>query len=58
MNRIPSVAIAALLLSALSYRATAQPGNSANGERMYRACAACHSLERNRNMTGPSLAEV
>jgi cytochrome c2 len=25
---------------------------------MYRACAACHSLEPNRNMTGPSLAEV
>ena len=52
MNRIQSVAIAA------SYRATAEPGNAANGERLYRACIACHSLETNRNMTGPSLAEV
>jgi cytochrome c len=25
---------------------------------MCRACVACHSLEPNRNMTGPSLAEV
>ena len=58
MNRIQSVAIAALMLPALSYRATAEPGNAANGERLYRACIACHSLETNRNMTGPSLAEV
>ena len=58
MNRIQSVAIAALMLPALSYRATAEAGNAANGERLYRACIACHSLETNRNMTGPSLAEV
>jgi cytochrome c len=38
--------------------ATAESGDLARGERMYRACAACHSLEPNRNMTGPSLAEV
>ena len=25
---------------------------------MYRACVPCHSLEPNRNMTGPSLAEL
>jgi cytochrome c len=25
---------------------------------MYRACVACHPLEPNRNMTGPSLAEI
>jgi cytochrome c len=58
MNRIPLVAFATLVLIALPYQATAEPGNSARGERMYRACAACHSLEPNRNMTGPSLAEV
>jgi cytochrome c len=28
------------------------------GARAFRACAACHSVEANRNMTGPSLAEV
>ena len=58
MNCIKSVAIAALLLPALSYRATAEVGNTSNGERLYRACVACHSLAPNRNMTGPSLAEV
>jgi cytochrome c len=37
---------------------SAQTGDQARGERIFRACAACHSLEPNRNMTGPSLAEV
>ncbi|KRR20032.1 cytochrome C [Bradyrhizobium retamae] len=36
----------------------AQQGNAARGERNFRACAACHSLERDRNMTGPSLADL
>ncbi|NOJ40668.1 c-type cytochrome [Bradyrhizobium australiense] len=36
----------------------AQQGNAARGERSFRACAACHSLERDRNMTGPSLADL
>jgi len=50
------VAIALLLLT--SWQAIAEPGDAARGERMYRACVGCHSLEPNRNMTGPSLAEV
>ena len=58
MNRILSVAIAALTLTALSSRATAEPGDAASGERLYRACVACHSLEPNRNMTGPSPTEI
>jgi hypothetical protein len=32
MNRIQSVAIAALMLPALSYRATAEPGNAATAD--------------------------
>jgi cytochrome c len=56
MNRILPAAIAMLLLT--SGRAVAEPGNAARGERMYRACVACHSLEPNRSMTGPSLAEI
>jgi cytochrome c len=36
----------------------AQSGDVARGERVYRACVACHSLEPNRNMTGPSLANL
>ncbi len=58
MNRIQSVAMAILMLTAPTCSAIAEPGNAADGERMYRACVACHSLEPNRNMTGPSLAEV
>jgi cytochrome c len=58
MNRILPLAIAMLMLSALPYQAVGEPGNAARGERMYRACIACHSLESNRNLTGPSLAEI
>ena len=56
MNLILPIAIAMLLLT--GGRAMAEPGNAMRGERMYRACVACHSLEPNRNMTGPSLAEL
>lgn len=58
MNRVLPIAIAALTLAALPYQASGEPGDAGRGERMYRACVACHSLEPNRNMTGPSLAEV
>jgi cytochrome c len=44
-----------IILSAPSW---AETGDPTRGERMYRACVACHSLEPNRNMTGPSLAEI
>jgi len=47
-----------LMSIALLDRASAQPGSAARGERVYRACVACHSLEPNRSMTGPSLSEV
>lgn len=36
--------------------ALAASGDIAPGQRDFRACAPCHSLESNRNMTGPSLA--
>ena len=58
MNCFKSMVIVALIMATLSQRADAELGNSANGERIYRACAPCHSLEVNRNMTGPSLAEL
>ncbi|MGQ0683756.1 c-type cytochrome [Bradyrhizobium sp.] len=40
----------------LSTPALAQTGDLARGERDFRACAPCHSLEPDRNMSGPSLA--
>ena len=36
----------------------AEEGDSIRGQRVYNACAACHSLEPNKNMTGPSLADL
>src|SRR6266436_6712932 len=53
MNKL---AIMALSVIALSSPALAEPGDAARGERDFRACAPCHSLEPDRNMTGPSLA--
>ena len=38
--------------------ALCQDGDAALGARAFRACAACHSVEANRNMTGPSLADI
>jgi cytochrome c len=58
MNHTLGVAIIVLLLAASPFRAMSEPGNATNGERMYRACAACHSLEPDKNMTGPSLADI
>lgn len=36
----------------------AQTGDPTRGERDFRACAPCHSLEPDRNMTGPSLSHL
>jgi cytochrome c len=58
MNRIRSIAMVILTLIVVPHRAVPQPGDAMRGERVYRACVACHSLEPNRNMTGPSLAEL
>ena len=58
MTRFHAMAFAAFGLIGFSVQASAQVGDATRGERMYRACLACHSLEPNRNMTGPSLAEV
>jgi cytochrome c len=38
--------------------AGAQSGNASRGQQDFRACAPCHSLEPDRNMTGPSLAKL
>jgi cytochrome c len=53
MNRF---AILALSVIALSAPAFAEGGDPARGQRAFRVCAPCHSLEVDRNMTGPSLA--
>jgi cytochrome c len=50
-----AVILAVMLMAA---PAVAFEGNPARGQRVFGACAACHSLRPNRNMTGPSLAEL
>jgi cytochrome c len=52
------VAVAALGICGLVAPARAADGNPSRGQRLFGACAACHSLQPNRNMTGPSLAEL
>jgi cytochrome c len=50
----------AVALAAIAFQspALAQPGDAIRGQRDFRACAPCHSLEPERNMTGPSLANL
>jgi cytochrome c len=55
MNRFRAWMLTALAASTMS-SAQAADGDSARGQRLFGACAACHSLEPNRSMTGPSLA--
>jgi cytochrome c len=58
MQRRFLTTFAALGVSTVLSSALAANGNADRGERVFNACAPCHSLEPNRNMTGPSLAEV
>jgi cytochrome c len=56
LDRVGLTAIATALLVV---PATAADGNVTRGSRFFQqGCAACHSLEPDRNMTGPSLARV
>ena len=54
----PAIPILAVGLLSSTTAVNAQQGNPNAGQRVFGACAACHSLESNRNMTGPSLAEI
>lgn len=38
--------------------AAAQQGDAARGRRLFQNCVACHSLEPDKNLTGPSLSGV
>ena len=57
MPKLPTLLLSALLYTACATAFAAEPpGNAAQGSKDFRACAACHSLAPDRNMTGPSLA--
>jgi cytochrome c len=51
-------ALAGLALVLASDAADAAQGDPETGARVYRACAACHSLEPGKHRTGPSLAGI
>jgi cytochrome c len=51
-------AFAAAAVCAFAMPALAEAGDPARGERDFRLCAPCHSLEPDRNMTGPSLSNL
>jgi cytochrome c len=51
-------ALTILVSLAFAPHVLAAEGNPARGQRVFSACAACHSLQPDRNMTGPSLADV
>ena len=52
------IAVAALLQFLFGPSIAFSEGNTARGQRVFGVCAACHSLQPDENMTGPSLAGV
>jgi cytochrome c len=58
MKHSLTVALAIVGTMTMHHSASAAEGDADRGQRVYDACAACHSLEPNRNMTGPSLANL
>jgi cytochrome c len=55
MSRYGIIAVATI---ALLSPAVGQNGDVSRGQQDFRACAPCHSLEPDRSMTGPSLANL
>lgn len=58
MQRIIPMTLVVICISAMLSPTLAADGNAARGQRVFGACAACHSLDPDRSMTGPSLAGV
>jgi len=53
-----SLVLALTFFVSLGTQTLAADGNPTRGQRVFGACAACHSLQTDRNMTGPSLADL
>src|ERR1700694_1295140 len=58
MYRFAAILAGTLAGALLAASPNAETANTNRGQRVFGACAACHSLESNRNMSGPSLAEL
>jgi cytochrome c2 len=46
------------MLQHAAMQETSSAGNSTVGQKVFRKCGACHSLEPGRNMIGPSLGGI
>jgi cytochrome c len=58
MKRVSVLAVATLITISFYVVGARSDGNTNRGHRVFGACAACHSLQPNQNMTGPSLADL
>jgi cytochrome c len=58
MKRIYVLAVATLITISFYVVGARSDGNANRGQRVFGACAACHSLQPDQNMTGPSLADL
>jgi cytochrome c len=58
MKGLYVLAVAVLVTMSFGVFVAFSDGNSARGQRVFGACAACHSLQPDQNMTGPSLANL
>jgi cytochrome c len=58
MNGTHATALAVLTSFVIASQTFAAEGNPTQGQRVFGACAACHSLRPDQNMTGPSLASL
>ena len=58
MKKYQTTALALSAAIFLASQCLAAEGNVDRGRRVFGACAACHSLEPGKNMTGPSLANI
>jgi cytochrome c len=58
MKTLLPIVAAVLGTMLIQHPVPAAEGDVSRGQRVYGMCAPCHSLERDRNMTGPSLAGV
>jgi len=56
--KTPLSMLAIALLFATCQAAAAADGDATRGARAFRTCMACHAIEADRNMTGPSLAGI
>jgi len=58
MKGLYVLAFAVLVTISFAVLAAFSEGNSDRGQRLFGACASCHSLQPDQNMTGPSLADL